>query len=48
VNLLHDAHTTVRVAAWCYDQVERGHGIVWIARGQTRKLDGSWRAALRQ
>lgn len=36
-----------RVAAWCYESIERNGGLVWVERGRTSNLDASWRTVLR-
>src|SRR5512134_95735 len=40
--MLHDAETSMHVAAWSYEQVERVGGLVWIEGDRFEHLGRGW------
>jgi hypothetical protein len=46
--VLHDANTTIQVAAWSYESVDRAGGLVWEAGDNLIYLNRDWRRRFEQ
>jgi hypothetical protein len=45
--LLFDAQTSMQVAAWSYEQVDRAGGLVWVGGERFEHLTDDWRTLFR-
>lgn len=45
-DVLHDLEVSTQVARWAYDQAETSGAFVWLRKGETSHINGSWRSLL--